>query len=263
MNINEITPLILTYNEAPNLARTLAGLNWAERIVVIDSGSTDRTRTIVEQHAGAVFIERTFDCHANQWNFGLDQVSTPWVLALDADYCCPPEFADELRALPPTYDAYSAAFRYCTHGKSLRGTLYPRRVVLFRSAKFRYAQDGHTQMLQTSGPVGHLRTRVLHDDRKSLDRWLSSQNKYADLEVARLLAGGKLNFDDRLRSYVVLAPFLVFVYCLLWKRLIFNGWPGVLYSLQRTYAELLLSLKLLDARITRRPRQPAAPPSES
>lgn len=251
MNLTEITPLILTYNEAPNLARTLAALSWAERIVVIDSGSTDATKTIVQQHAGAIVVEHSFDCHAIQWNFGLDQITTPWVLALDADYICSPEFADELRALSPTHEAYSAAFRYCIQGKPLRGTLYPPRVVLFRTGRFRYGQDGHTQLLETHGPVGRLHTPILHDDRKPLDRWLASQSKYADLEAARLFAGGKLNFNDRLRSYIVVAPFLVFFYCLLLKGLLLDGWPGVLYTLQRTYAELLLSLKLLDARVTR------------
>lgn len=263
MNLTEITPLILTRNEAPNIARTLTALTWAERIIVLDSGSTDDTKTIVEQHPNVVFLERPFDRHADQWNFGLDQITTPWVLTLDADYQCPPEFADELCNLTPRVDAYAASFRYCINGHPLRGTLYPRRVVLFRTAEFRYQQDGHTQLLKTHGPVGELRMPILHDDRKPLDDWLASQCKYADLEAVRLLAGGELNFNDRLRSYVVIAPFLVFFYCLVVKGLIFDGWTGVLYTLQRTYAELLLSLKLLDARISRRSPAPAASPSES
>ena len=89
MNLAEITPLILTWNEEANIGRTLEGLTWAARIVVVDSGSTDGTAALVARHPNAELVYREFDNHAAQWNFGLDQVDTPWVLALDADYVCP------------------------------------------------------------------------------------------------------------------------------------------------------------------------------
>src|SRR5438270_13866515 len=83
----DITPLILTFNEEENIARTIGKLSWAKEVVVIDSGSTDRTIELARAtHPNVRIVERIFDTHAAQWNFGLAQVRTPWVLSLDADY---------------------------------------------------------------------------------------------------------------------------------------------------------------------------------
>ena len=71
MNLDDITPLILTHNEEANIDRALRSVSWAKRVVVVDSGSADATAEIVAEHDNAEFISRAFDHHAAQWNFGL------------------------------------------------------------------------------------------------------------------------------------------------------------------------------------------------
>ena len=71
---SQITPLILTFNEAPNIERTLARLTWAARIVVVDSFSTDETQAICQRFPQVDFIPRTFESFAAQCNFGLSQI---------------------------------------------------------------------------------------------------------------------------------------------------------------------------------------------
>ena len=92
--LDQITPLILTYNEAPNIARALAGVSWAKDIVVVDSFSDDETVAIAKSFPQVRVFQRTFDNHRNQWEFGLKEtgITTPWVLALDADYVVLNEF---------------------------------------------------------------------------------------------------------------------------------------------------------------------------
>src|SRR5436190_63 len=77
--LNEITPLILTYNEAPNIARTLASVSWAKEIVVVDSFSSDNTLKIARSFPQVRTFQRAFDCHQNQWEFGLKEtgITTP------------------------------------------------------------------------------------------------------------------------------------------------------------------------------------------
>jgi len=84
--IDAITPLVITLDEAPNIARTLDKLTWARRIVVVDSGSVDGTIEILKRYPQVDRFDRTFDSFAEQCNFGLAQVQTEWVLSLDADY---------------------------------------------------------------------------------------------------------------------------------------------------------------------------------
>src|SRR5689334_19302133 len=99
--IEQITPLIITYNEAANIARTLDRLAWARRIVIIDSGSTDETLEIAASHPQAEVIRRPFDDFASQCNFGIGQVTTAWVLSLDADYELSESLVNELHRLRP------------------------------------------------------------------------------------------------------------------------------------------------------------------
>ncbi len=174
----KITPLILTFDEAPNLRRTLGALAWAKDIVVVDSFSTDETLEIARSFPQARVIQRKFDNHTAQWNFGVAQCQADWVLALDADYVLPETFARELEALQTgeTVDAYFARFRYCILGHPLRGTLYPPRAVLFRKDRCQYVQDGHTQRLQITGQTGRLDSVIDHDDRKPLSHWLWAQD---------------------------------------------------------------------------------------
>lgn len=247
-----ITPLILTFDEAPNIARCLERLTWAPRVVVLDSGSHDDTPAIVRGFPNAELHTRAFDDHTTQWNVGLSLVTTPWVLALDADYRLSEDLVRELQALRPDddVDAWFASFRYCISGRPLRGSLYPPRAVLFRKDRCRYEADGHTQRLAVPGRSRHLTAMIDHDDRKPIDRWMRSQIAYARLEAGKLISGpaNEQSALDRLRRTIVLAPPIVMAYTLIVRGTILDGWRGVYYTLQRGVAELLLSLFLLDRR---------------
>jgi glycosyltransferase involved in cell wall biosynthesis len=253
MDLSEITALVLTYNEQQNVRRTLGALTWAKQVVVIDSFSTDRTVELARAaHSNVQIVQRPFDTHGAQWNFGLEQVRTPWVLALDADYQLPPEFERELSRIDPAEEVtgYEAEFVYCIFGQPLRATLYPSHTILFRKERGRYTDEGHTQALRLSGNVRRLNSRILHDDRKPLSRWMVSQDRYSILEARHLLAARAedLNAPDRLRRRIFFAPLAVFFYLLVGKGLILDGWRGWYYVLQRLVAEALLSLRLLTER---------------
>jgi len=250
--LDNITVLILTYNEEPNIRRTLDRLGWARRILVVDSFSTDRTVSIANSFPNVRVVQRRFDSFAQQCNFGLEQIGSPWVLSLDADYVLSDELLDEMANVPlgVVPNGYSVRFRYCIQGRPLRGSLYPARTVLYRRDNGKYQDDGHGHRVVVSGETRMLSGWIDHDDRKSLDRWLSEQNRYMVLEARKLLETPKenLNFADRLRRLIVPAPPLVFFYTLLVKGLILEGWSGWYYVFQRTLAEVLLSLRLIEAK---------------
>jgi glycosyltransferase involved in cell wall biosynthesis len=120
--IDAITPLVVTLDEAPNIARTLDKLTWARRIVVVDSGSVDGTIKIVNRYPQVDRFDRPFDSFAEQCNFGLAQVRTDWVLSLDADYELSDDLVRELAELKPqTAAGFRASFVYRIDGQSLRG----------------------------------------------------------------------------------------------------------------------------------------------
>lgn len=250
--LEQITVLILTYNEAPNIQRTLDSLTWAKHILIIDSFSNDETLEIASRYKQVQVIQNKFVSFAQQCNFGLSKVRTEWVLSIDADYFIPEEFKTELSALKPsTYDGYEAKFKYCVFGKPLRGTLYPPRNVLYKKEKAVYEEDGHAHRVKITGETGILHQYIYHDDRKPLSRWLLSQDNYMKIEVKKIMETPreKLNLNDRIRAQKIWAPFLVFFYCLIWKRGILDGWQGWFYAFQRMLAEMLLSVRLIEQKI--------------
>lgn len=255
MQLDSITPLILTWNEEPNLRRCLERLHWAKEVVIIDSGSTDATAAIAAEFPNTRLLTRPFDCHTTQWNFGVDACSTNWILSLDCDYVLGTGFEDELARLDAntTCDAFYASFRYLIFGKPLRACLYPPRAVLFRKDRCHYVPDGHTQILSIPGVTAHLTTRIDHDDRKPLTRWFASQDKYAKLEAEKLSSLTQLSVQDRIRRTMILGPIVVFFYTLLVRRTALDGLHGWFYAFQRTLAEIMLSLRLLERRLDRAP----------
>jgi glycosyltransferase involved in cell wall biosynthesis len=252
--LNHITPVILTYNEAPNIERTLEQLTWARDVVVVDSFSTDETLDLVARTSQARVFQREFDSHENQWNFALSQtgIASKWVLALDADYILTPELIDELKSLNPSSSVagYRARFIYCVQGRRLRGSAYPPVTVLYRHRGASYQQDGHTQRVELEGEIAQLHSRILHDDRKSFDHWLRAQAQYMKLESSKLAASkwAELGWADRIRKLRVVAPVAIFFYCLFVKGAILDGRAGLYYAFQRALAELLLSLYLFEER---------------
>jgi glycosyltransferase involved in cell wall biosynthesis len=250
---DEITALILTCDEAPNIERTLAKLTWLPRVVLVDSFSTDKTPDLARAaHPNVDVVQRPFDSFAGQCNFGLDQINTAWVLSLDADYVLTTELVSEIQTLQAsdTITGFQAAFTYCVYGRPLRSTLYPPRTILYRRERARYRDEGHGHRVVVNGQMAALRNRIEHDDRKDLSKWVRSQDRYALIEARHLLAApsAELNSIDKLRRRVFVAPPLIFIYLLFVRGLIFDGWPGWFYVLQRVLAEALLSLRILALR---------------
>jgi glycosyltransferase involved in cell wall biosynthesis len=254
-----ITPVILTFNEAPNISRVLDRLSWAKNIVIVDSGSQDGTQNKISRYPNTQIFERTFDSHVNQWNFALLEtgIRSEWVLALDADHIMTEELIREVSTLTPREEesGFRIAFTYCVLGHPLRASLYPPLISIYRRERAYYIQHGHTQRIVVEGVVRSLQSHLLHDDRKPIGRWLKSQNRYMRLEAAliRESSWGNLSWPNRLRKFVLFAPFVTFLWCFLVKRTIFDGIPGMYYTAQRTAAECILSLHLL-AQLHRWPR---------
>ncbi|MGL5035049.1 MAG: glycosyltransferase family 2 protein, partial [Microcystaceae cyanobacterium] len=127
--------------------------------------------------------------------------------------------------------------------------ILPPRLALFKREKAKYIDDGHTQLLHLLGSSLNLSNYIYHDDRKPLSRWLWAQDRYMKLETEKLLKTPpeNLSLGDKIRKVKVLAPLIVPIYCLFLKKGILDGWHGWYYALQRTLAEILLSIHLIEA----------------
>jgi len=253
--LDQITPIIATYNEAPNIKRTLDALRWAKEVLVIDSFSDDETLEICASFDNVRVIQNKYNGPTEQSNFGLAQdINTEWVLSMDADYIVTHELHAELDRLTPSADVkgFEVGFIYLINGRPLKGSLYPPRTALYRRKSAHYERDGHTQRVVIDGLVLSLKQKMQHDDRKPYPRWLASQRKYARQEAQKLSGADwrTLSWPDRLRYWGV-APVAVMPYTLIVKGLVLSGYAGFEYTWQRVVAEVYLQIARLNLKFSK------------
>jgi glycosyltransferase involved in cell wall biosynthesis len=251
--LRSIAPILITFNEEKNIDQTLSKLKWAKMIVLVDSFSDDKTLEIAKKYNNVAIFQRRFDDFASQRNFALSQVpvEAEWVLYMDADYIMTDKLIEEIDRITckPDVNAFIVSFKYCIFNKPLKASLYPSKKILFRKNKGIFIQEGHHEVLHIDGKAERLKAVMLHDDRKSLHRWLQGQLNYAQLEADRLssLSNRELCTFDRIRKVRILAPLLILPYCLFCKGLILDGWGGFYYTLERLTYEVVLSLFLFHS----------------
>jgi glycosyltransferase involved in cell wall biosynthesis len=242
-----VTPVLLTLDEEPNLTRTLDALHWADRVLVVDSGSRDRTVEIARSYPNVEVATRAFTTWSEQWSFAFAHpaVRTRYVLALDADMRPDEGFVEEVatRFLPGEFAGGRLRFRYVVGGRSLLGSLYPPDLRLLDVARARAGTRGHRHVFEVEGRIYRFRARLLHDDRKPLTRWLRSQEGYVEREARRIEAGESLRLRDRIRR-LGLAPLPVFLAAYLRAGGPLRGGASLRYAYERATYETLLALRL-------------------
>lgn len=195
--------LILTLNEERNLPRCLASVRGCDDIVVVDSGSTDRT-TAIARDAGARVFTRPFDDFAGQRNFAQREIPFrhAWVFHLDADEQFTPELDAECRnaAARTDLDGFLVAPRMMWAGRWIpHCTDYPAWQARFvRAPQFRFVQVGHGQREAPEMRTARLQANYLHDLSSGGEtEWLDKHRHYAQAEAkAHLTSGARLQFGN-------------------------------------------------------------------
>ncbi len=191
-----IDVMIITYNEAVNLPDCLAALKgWVNKIVVIDSGSTDGTQKVAQSY-GATVIHHDWEGYAKQKNWGLENIpfESPWLLLVDADEVITPKVRDELVAIaskPPQEVPENGFFiNRLTYflGRPIRHCgFYPSwNLRFFKRDKGVYEEREVHEHMIIDHPVGYIPEPMLHVDRRGLEHYIAKHNRYSTLE-ARVL----------------------------------------------------------------------------
>jgi glycosyltransferase involved in cell wall biosynthesis len=243
----------LTKDEEENIARTLESLRWAPHVVVVDSGSRDRTREIASGFPNVSWCEHEWAGFGEQWRFGLNHtgISSGWVLALDADMrTTPPLVAELLRiAENPETDGAYLAFDYMIDGTLLAGSFYPPQLRFLRAANASVWERGHTQEFRVKGRVVRARNRLIHDDRKPFERFVAAQVGYSSRELAMLEESDRpFAFRDWLRRHFPLLPEIVGLSGYLRAGGPLRGRAARRYALERLMFEAMLRYRLLASK---------------
>jgi glycosyltransferase involved in cell wall biosynthesis len=220
-----LTAIVTTLNEEANIRECLESLAFADRILLVDSFSADRTVEISRSFPRVAVVQREYLGSAAQKNWAMDQVETPWLLIVDADERVPAALAREIAATleaaerGPSPAAYAIRRRNFFLGREMRhsGWSTDRVVRLLRKAAARYPHRRVHADLSPDGPVPTLREALLHQTCRSLDQYLEKIHRYAIWGAADAYRAGRRAGAAELllrpmwrffRMYVVQAGFL-------------------------------------------------------
>jgi glycosyltransferase involved in cell wall biosynthesis len=188
----KITATIITLNEERNIARAIESLRCCDEILILDSGSVDRTVELAEK-LGARVIEAGWRGFAGQKNWAAEQAAHDWILSLDADEALSESLEAEVLTLKkngPRYDGYTMPRLACYLGRwILHSGWYPdRKVRLYDRRKAKWVGDFVHESVHVNGKVGHLESNILHFTCESLSEHVKTMDRYTTLAAQELAA---------------------------------------------------------------------------
>ncbi len=226
----KITATIITLNEERNIARAIESLRCCDEIVIVDSGSVDRTVELAEK-LGARVIEAGWLGYAGQKNWAAEQASNEWILSLDADEALSEALEAEIWNLKkngPQFDAYTVPrlARYLGRWILHCGWYPDRKIRLYDRRKAKWVGDFVHETVQVTGRIGHLETNLLHFTCDSLSEHLKTLDRYTTLSAGELV-------ERRVRIglwRLILDPPWTFVKTYFFERGFLDGLEGLIIA---------------------------------
>ncbi len=188
----KISAAIITFNEERNVARVIESLRCCDEILVLDSGSNDRTAEIAGK-LGARVVESSWHGYAAQKNIAAELATYDWVLSLDADESLSEALEAEIwqiKKTGPKFDGYTMPRLAQYLGRwILHGGWYPdRKVRLFDRTKAQWVGEFVHESVRVRGTVGHLESNLLHFTCSSLSEHLRTMDRYTTLAAQEIVA---------------------------------------------------------------------------
>ena len=191
----KLSAIVITRDNERTIARCIESLRFADEIVVVDSGSTDRTREICRDLGASVHVTEDWPGHGPQKNRALDRASGDWVLSIDSDEWVDAALRSDVeRALQSSGDhaGYDIPSRSSFLGRDMKHSgWWPDYVLrLFRRDAGRFTDDHTHERLVVNGRVARLDSPIRHEAITDLDQMLSKMNAYSTASARMKLERG-------------------------------------------------------------------------
>lgn len=231
--------VLITLNEAANLPRTLASVHGMGQIVVVDSGSTDRTLEIAQQFGARVFTE-PWKGFGGQKNSAIHHAAGDWILSLDADEEVSPALRREIEVLltgDPAYAAYRIPRLNHFLGSPLRhGGYWPDpKLRLFRRGAARFEERPVHETMKATGAAGQLNGHLIHHCYPTLAEYTEHMNRYSSAGAQMLVEQGRAGTSWLWLAWnAVLNPAATFLYNYVFRLGFLDGRAGLLQHLNHS-----------------------------
>ncbi len=227
-----LSAVVITYDNQDSIADTLRALTWCDEIVVVDSGSSDRTVEICREF-GCKVLQRAFDGFGRQKNFAVMAARNDWVLVVDSDEIVTPKLREEIqRELQPDSPRFGGfeipiSLVFMGHLMRFGGQFGKRHLRLFdrRAGNFNLA-DVHERVI-LNGEVGVLAGHIRHASYRDVEHYFDKFNRYTSVAAQQALTRDKRTS----RWYICYRFPQTFLHLYLAKGLILDGYPGFVWAL--------------------------------
>ena len=237
----KLSAVIIAKNEEKNIADCIGSVGFCDEVIIVDSGSSDRTVELAKG-AGARVTSNGFTDYASQKNFGIQKAAGEWVFLIDADERVTPDLANEIKAVlaQPKSDGYQVVRhnrifgRWMRHGAN-RNDLQTR---LVKKEKAVFRGPVH-ERIALEGDTPRFKNPLLHYSTDNLSSYMNKLNVYTKMEAALLgrkergVSAGKMK----------LKPMAIFIVRAFWQGGILDGLEGFFFSVLSAYYEFVKRAK--------------------
>ena len=259
--MSKISCVIITYNESKNIRRCLESVSWADEIVVVDSGSKDRTISIAKEYAQKVITQEWLG-FARQKEFACKQASFEWILNIDADEVIPPALAGEIREKTDScsvIEGYWIRRRSKFLGRWIEHAWQPDWVLrLFKKEKGFFEDKQVHEGVALKGKTDRLEGKMEHYPFKSLSHNLRKLDDYTTLSASQMMAKGKTQILLKL----LFSPILGFFKTYILKQGFRDGIPGLILSGVHSFYIFTKYAKYWELKNGKETREGGSPESE-
>ncbi|NUO10070.1 MAG: glycosyltransferase family 2 protein [Candidatus Brocadia sp.] len=243
--MEKLSVTIITLNEEENIRDALESVTWADEIIIVDSGSSDKTIDICKEYTEKIFYN-PWPGHITQKNIAIDKAAYLWILSIDADERITPELAKEIKEVLqyPKADAYAMPRHVFYLGRWIyHSGWYPDyKVRLFKKNNARWGGVNPHDTVIVDGKLGHLNGNLVHYSYKNISHHVNTINNFTTISAGEYLKLGK-----RASLWnITLRPAGTFLKKYILKQGFRDGLPGFIIAVSSAYYVFLKYAKLWE-----------------
>ena len=244
---NSITAILITLNEEDNIEKCLQSIAWVDEIIVVDSGSKDRTEEISKKYTKNFFYSE-WSGFGRQKQKALDKATSEWVLSIDADEIITEKLKEEIIKIISSenyLNGYKIPRRSFYMGKFIKHCgWYPDYVtrLALRNGCFFSEDIVHERLILSNGDTGYCRFNINHFPYKNINHHIEKINKYSDLSAIKMFE----NNQEVSWLKILITPFFGFFRAFFLRLGFLDGLQGLIISLSTGLIGFLKYLKLKE-----------------